>query len=264
VSDSRELPTVQRLCLEIPLYEAIKFDPTKDELEPFRVGWRATFDAYCIACGESSVFHTINQPFPIDDPGKNQQFALRKTCSRNSDHELFFLFDLRDLKLRKIGQFPSMADLSEAELQGYRKALPEESYRELARATGLISHGIGIGAFIYLRRIFERLIEEARTEAKSDSTWNDEAFERARMGERIATLAGRLPAFLVENRSIYGILSKGVHELTEQECLEAFPVVRVSIELILDEKLEEAARAAKIDRARKEIAALSQRLRARE
>jgi len=57
------------------------------------------------------------------------------------------------------------------------------------------------------------------------------------MDEKILLLRGFLPDFLVENRHTYGILSKGVHELTEQECLKYFPVVKTGIELILDEEI---------------------------
>ena len=59
-----------------------------------------------------------------------------------------------------------MADISEAELRPYSKVLSAEEYRELTRAVGFTaSHGVGIGSFVYLRRIFERLIEDSRTEA---------------------------------------------------------------------------------------------------
>lgn len=51
-------------------------------------------------------------------------------------------------------------------------------------------------------------------------------------------LSGFLPDFLVENHTIYGILSKGIHELSEEECLKYFTILRESIEMILDEKLE--------------------------
>jgi hypothetical protein len=39
---------------------------------------------------------------------------------------------------------------------------------------------------------------------------------------------------------MYKILSKGVHELTEQECLAYFPVLKIAIELILEQKIEVA------------------------
>ena len=76
------------------------------------------------------------------------------------------------------------------------------------------------------------------------------------MGERILLLSKYLPDFLVENRAIYGVLSKGIHELSEEECLNAFPAVKLGIEIILDAKLEEAARRKKLEAAAKSIQAL--------
>ena len=57
------------------------------------------------------------------------------------------------------------------------------------------------------------------------------------MDEKIKLLEDYLPAFLVQNRRLYGILSKGVHELSEAECIKAFPTVKGGLELILDERL---------------------------
>ncbi|KKL23256.1 hypothetical protein LCGC14_2427220 [marine sediment metagenome] len=36
-----------------------------------------------------------------------------------------------------------------------------------------------------------------------------------------------LPEFLVENRSLYAILSKGIHALSEDECLQYFETVKI-------------------------------------
>jgi hypothetical protein len=69
-------------------------------------------------------------------------------------------------------------------------------------------------------------------------------------------LKHHLPTFLVENRSLYSIMSVGVHTLSEAKCLAAFPVVRVGIELILDEDLERHAREKKITDASKSISTL--------
>ena len=82
-------------------------------------------------------------------------------------------------------------------------------------------------------------------------------YQQSRMSDRIGMLAHRLPEFLVENKSMYGILSKGIHELSEQECLEAFPIVKLGIEIILDANLEETARKKKITDAKKKIEALA-------
>ena len=57
------------------------------------------------------------------------------------------------------------------------------------------------------------------------------------MDERIEALKTSLPEFLVEHRNIYRVLSKGVHELDEQSCLEHFPTIRSAIILILEQDL---------------------------
>ena len=53
------------------------------------------------------------------------------------------------------------------------------------------------------------------------------------MVERIKMLQGYLPDVLIKNTTIYGILSKGIHELSEEECREYFPVVKECIYQIL-------------------------------
>ena len=73
------------------------------------------------------------------------------------------------------------------------------------------------------------------------------------MDEEIPLLKDLLPSFLVENRKMYSILSKSIHELSEEECLAAFNVVRLGIELILDEKIEKKEKERKINNATKEI-----------
>lgn len=40
-------------------------------------------------------------------------------------------------------------------------------------------------------------------------------------------------------------MSKGIHELNEEECIDMFPYIKTGIELILDELLAEKERVAK-------------------
>lgn len=164
----------------------------------------------------------------------------------------FSVYITRD-KLFKIGQYPSIADISMPDLRKYREVLSKDKYKELNRGVGLITHGVGVGAFVYLRRIFEELIEESHKKLSTSVGWDEEVFQRSRMDEKIELLKTSLPSFLVESKKLYSILSKGIHELTEDECLEYFPTVKLGVELILDEKLEEKRRHDKIEQARKSI-----------
>jgi hypothetical protein len=176
---------------------------------------------------------------------RDRHFTVPFRCPRNPAHKLFFTFNMYAGQLTKVGQHPSLADLKDYDVRQYKKVLGEEKYREFTKAIGLTSHGIGIGAFVYLRRIFEGQIEQAHTQARDASDWDESLFVNIRIPEKIELLSAYLPDFLVENRSMYGILSKGIHDLSEEECLAHFEVLRNGIELILDQKLEAQERAAK-------------------
>ncbi|SDC42816.1 hypothetical protein SAMN04488239_102247 [Ruegeria marina] len=56
-----------------------------------------------------------------------------------------------------------------------------------------------------------------------------------RMSDKIKHLRGHLPDFLVEHSELYSILSSGIHELSEQKCLEFFAIGRGAIIEILEE-----------------------------
>jgi hypothetical protein len=159
--------------------------------------------------------------------------------------------------MQKIGQLPSLATLSMYDVRKYGAVLEKNTFRELTKAIGLAAHGVGIGSFVYLRRIFEGLVEEAHQQAVQGQSWDEAAYKDGRMDDRIRLLSSFLPKFLVEHRTLYGILSKGIHELTEEECLAAFPAVKAGIEIILDDKIRIDAEQKKIAEAKRALQALS-------
>lgn len=73
------------------------------------------------------------------------------------------------------------------------------------------------------------------------------------MDEKILLLKNHLPEFLIKNKVLHSILSKGIHSLSEEECLMYFEKVRVGIELILDEKIEQELKKKKIEAVSKDI-----------
>ncbi len=204
-----------------------------------------------------SVFFPENissrTPPPSEYYASNRFFVVSFHCTREPSHLIRYCFVVQDSTVTKIGQYPSIADLENAHLQKYREVLSKEKYRELNRAVGLTTHGVGIGAFVYLRRIFEDLLEEARVSASSAASWDNNKFTSSHIDEKILLLKDHLPQFLVENRKLYAILSLGIHELTEAECLKYFSVVKLAIELILDEKLRQKEAQSKISEASKAL-----------
>ncbi len=147
----------------------------------------------------------------------------------------------------KVGQFPSLADLHTHEVKSYDKLLTKDVRAEFVKAIGLAAHGVGIGSFVYLRRIFESLI--ISTYEAHDVGVPPAEFKMLRMEEKIGLLRGHLPSFLVENSMMYGMLSSGIHELSEEQCLNHFDLLRTGIEIILDQQLEEKNRLDRLNKA---------------
>lgn len=147
-------------------------------------------------------------------------------------------FVLKNKKVQKIGQYPSMIDVDIADQKKYNDILGEEKVKELIRAEGLKNYNVGIGSFVYLRRVFETIIERAREAASSKiSDWDEASYTKAKVKEKIEMLADYLPTVLVENKETYSILSKGIHELEEEECKRLFGPLKKVIDLSLEEEL---------------------------
>lgn len=179
-------------------------------------------------------------------------------CLRYGNEITILVFhDFGNSMVIKVGQYPSVADIHIGKVKQYDKVLDKTILREFTKAIGLAANGVGIGSFVYLRRIFENLVFDAFNEAKNDNAVDKGQFNSLRMDEKIKSLNGYLPSFIVENNSIYGILSKGVHELTEEECLAYFDCMRQSIELILDERLEQLEKKKKEAEVKKTLSSIA-------
>lgn len=261
------------LPLELGLYQPLTIDEENTSLiTPFLNNpVKIQFDCYCIECKKESTFKfykekstqyyidhyrnyigdRINSKLPID-------FIFK--CQRDESHIFYFTLLTYKNKVTKIGQYPSIADLQLHKIEKYRTILKDD-YRDFSKAIRLNSQEIGAGSFVYLRRIFENLIEETRQLAsEQEANWENNVFEGSRMDNKIKLLKDYLPDILVENRSLYAILSKGIHELTEQECLDLFPNVQLAIELILDEKIHQKEKQLKISSVRNFVSTTIEKL----
>jgi len=208
-----------------------------------------TLDAWCPKCQKNSVF---NIPSTIPEYSTDKKIDsipdvinIEAVCGRGGPNKYFgcdsaltIVFQKINSIVIKIGQYPSTADLDFGALDNSFKELSEDLRKELGSAIGLFSHGVGIGSFVYLRRIFESLVEDAYKEALSIDSNIKEKFKQSRMEEKIALLPEYLPSRLIKSAQLYAFLSKGIHELSEDACKEKFPLLKQAIQLILKEKFE--------------------------
>lgn len=179
---------------------------------------------------------------------------IQVTCARNKSHDLVFYFRNHptDGGLMKVGQYPSYVDLKKDETTTYSKAFNDENRSEFRKATVLAGHGMGIGSYVYLRRIFERLVQTRFDELKSDRGWKDTDFP-FHMKDKISFLKDHLPDILVNNPAIYGLLSEGVHQLDENRCLSQLPVLQKAIIFIVRDDLRKKQEAREREELQREL-----------
>ena len=252
----KELPVVEWL-LERPLYSAIELGDDVNRAVKSILKYSRTFDVFCPGCRQSATFSAIVTAETKEKISEEERlarirqlgggssplavwhlpyFSKKIICTRNH-HNVDFHFVMKDQSLIKIGQYPSLADIAIGDTSQFDKALGDKRLHELNKAIGLAAHGVGIGSYVYLRRVFESLIEEAHTKATKNTGWVEEAYEKSRMKEKVLLLKNFLPEFIVQHPEMYSILSLGVHELTEDECLKYFEALKSAILVIAEDRL---------------------------
>jgi hypothetical protein len=258
VTSRCDIPVINTIANErvsINLYMATwnQEDFTKRTLFNFidylrRPTW-LNIDCYCVNCKKDYAFNFTKDYLLIPESEKNYNsyenylhkdiFFVTFLCSKCHSQEISFLFRIdEEYNLYKIWQNPSKIDLTINDVKKYERLLWEKYYKELKESMILNSHWFSIGAFVYLRRIFEYIILETFIENKVLLEVPDEIFLRLKMDQKIDLLKDYLPKFLVSHKVIYWILSKHIHELDKEECLKNYSVIIWWIELILDERIK--------------------------
>lgn len=236
-----------------------------------RVDLSCTMDCSHRLCADFILEPAVVEDDKPDILKKYEEESTRRTdCGEDPEpmtdncKEVFDLFKRASvlLTIKKIGQYPSMADMQLFDTAKYRKIMDNQSYRDLTMALGLNASGVGCGSFVYLRRIFENLAEEIHKECQELPDWDEKKYEQSRFNEKL-TLMERygkrlIPDELSEIKTkLYGVLSKGVHFSSDDECKELFPFLQFAISMILDEKIAKKERESKIKDLRKTLSAVS-------
>jgi len=269
---------VEEWLLEMPLYSPVELGDDVNLAIKAILNYSKTFDVFCPGCRQSATFKpTVTPEAVMKNSEENRleqigriggttttplavwnlpSFSKEIICTRNH-HHVDFYFVKKNKSLIKVGQYPSLADIAIGDTSQFEKALGENRLNELNKAIGLAAHGVGIGAYVYLRRVFESLIEEAHSKATSKAGWSEEEYEKSRMKDKVSLLRDFLPEFIVQHPEMYGILSLGVHELKEDECLKYFEALKSAILVIAEDKLHKIQQGDRLKNASQAISAIA-------
>lgn len=226
---------------------------------------------YCATCDKSCTFKCSDNPFrklkeeydelyceyPFANPftiyleDVDESFVLSFHCQHDCSEKHYCVLHLKNLTIKKIGQYPSFTKAAISEkLRKYKNLIPKY-YPELTKAVSAYSQNMSVAAFVYLRRILEHLVDK-KYSAYSGNPEGVKFIDKLNEVEKHEKI---IPDELDGIKSqIYIVLSKGVHEYLEEECTQLFPAVQFVIEAILDEQLAAAERKRKATEAKKIIA----------
>ena len=182
--------TTQEFIFDTPLYQKVEGEDALRIVEELSVSYNPYssligFDGfnpnqnkestyvvdYPLQCrrniGSSSGFGT-HSPFQYTEP-----WYVTLKCCRYGDKIDIVLLLAEDKSIMKIGQYPSIADVHIGQIKDYKGLLSKEELKDFTRSIGLAANGVGVGSFVYLRRIFENLIQSAYEQALNEDAIGD-------------------------------------------------------------------------------------------
>ncbi|TLG77357.1 hypothetical protein [Culicoidibacter larvae] len=189
------------------------------------MGKKIYVDIYHPVICRVETFHVLS----VDDYPKSITFTA------NDSYSIVVFFD-KDFQ--KMGQTPSHSHFKviDVDIKKINKYLGDDS-KYLYKADLSSDNNLYIGAFVYLRRIFENIIDSKLKELsnKGKSTSDN------RMKEKVSFLVNehQLDSTFKEQgfAKMYSLLSDAVHNLSEAECKENFLILREAIMMIIKDQI---------------------------
>jgi len=156
------LESLQKLIFELPLY--VSYDVGHSDKLIASLFWnreKLRIDGWCLTCSQERT-HQIEgstaQANSVNFLRKlSQRHWLQASCTKCGDI-IWLTYNIAQGLVTKIGQNPSLAEIANSEVKQFRKLLPDDWGSEFHKAIVLAAHGYGVASFVYLRRIFEKLI----------------------------------------------------------------------------------------------------------
>ena len=172
-------------------------------------------------------------------------FLIRSTSDKEWDRRE----EGMAITLQKIGQFPAYEIGLNTTLKKYLSADDQASYK---KALACLSISYGIGAYAYLRRVIEneikRIIQDIAELDFDGVEFVRKAYENFRvdfqMSKLIDVINKHLPVSLKELgdnpvRLLYEQLSGGIHEFTDEQCMEKAEHIDVLLNYVIRKINEE-------------------------
>jgi hypothetical protein len=232
-------PELRAFLEEAPPYAERKLNGALERHKSGEFGHTAVFclvrpeiELYCKSDGKKQLFRWQGNQAWVSEGWEPAHVGYRcKNCDQGYKVFALMLAKPNDqLLAMKLGEFPPYASEGSAALERFLGDTALELYRQALRS---MRQGLGIGAFAYMRRVFDdrwlALLEDMRRaaegigledlspfDAASKEASFDKAFEIVKdaVPERLFFLRGDNPLKLIHHG-----YSNGLHEKSDEQCL---------------------------------------------
>jgi hypothetical protein len=225
---------------------------------------KPAINMHCPICKSMQTFNMVGEYY--DDINKKREsspaflsFQLNYFCSscKTNHYEFFIDFGVnrtidKDKNevwsngwVRKIGQRPEWSIEVDKQLQGFLSSTNTELFKR-----GLVceSQSYGIGAYSYYRRVTEAILADLLVEIETlvpegkDKVKYTVALEKTKKeivaSNKLALIKDLLPSdLLTEGYNpldvIYSAISDGLHNWTDEECLDISEAIRKCLEFLV-------------------------------
>ena len=212
-----------------------------------------TLDLHCPNCKENKTFVQTNWSSVDGLGGYIKNGSYRKnirslyyhcpTCGQS----IFFLFYFDGNSIIKLAQYPSLYDVSRDDLKKYQKndLIDKGSFSQLYKAETCASSGYYIAAYTYMRRVYETMLMSVFEQNQEDIGITEEEFRRFHSDKKLEAIKDYLAIDDEIYLPLYGLLSAGIHAMTEEQCCEDYTVLKPILLEILAEQKAKKEKAAK-------------------
>lgn len=148
-----------------------------------------------------------------------------------------------EMTIQKIGQYPNLIALKKdmkSQIKGVLKKI--KALQDYEKSSYAYIDGYYVGAFTYMRRVFEKYLSYKYESVKEKLEINKEEFKKLNTKNKIDRLKRFLPDFITEQKVLYRVISAGIHSLEEEECKVYYSIIQNAIEIILYEEYTEEKR----------------------
>lgn len=247
------IPEGQMLIFDDGIYTSEKFiNDYERDIDKFKGNIEA-LDLWCPNCKKEKTFNHANSDYIYNSTTgyKNDPYNAygNNECPKNNifyksymcptcHQKVIYLFKILENCVMKIGQFPSLRDLEGNQLAKYNKSqfIDQDDINNMKKASTLACESFYIGAYSYMRRVFENLINRTYQHNIEHYSFKKEEFDRKHMDEKVALIKNDLPVDDDIYNVMYKNLSRGIHQLTEKECEERFiSLYSVMVDILEDE-----------------------------